>query len=51
MLKLILSAGLLLAMPALNPPKLLHTGAAKQMFLRDPNGIKIELNEILKKPN
>ena len=35
----------------LNPPKLSRTGAAKQMFLRDPNGIKIELNEILKKPN
>lgn len=35
----------------LAPPTLSRTGAAKQMFMRDPNGIKIELNEILKKPN
>ena len=35
----------------LTPPKLSRTGAAKQLFMRDPNGIKIELNEILKKPN
>ncbi|MCB2106540.1 MAG: VOC family protein [Rhodobacteraceae bacterium] len=33
----------------LGPPKLSRTGAAKQLFLRDPNGIKIELNQMLKK--
>lgn len=32
----------------LNAPKLSRTGGAKQMFLRDPNGLKIELNQILK---
>jgi catechol 2,3-dioxygenase-like lactoylglutathione lyase family enzyme len=31
----------------LAPPTLSRSGRAKQMFLRDPNGIKIELNEIL----
>lgn len=35
----------------LNAPSLSHSGAAKQMYLRDPKGLKIELNEILKKPN
>jgi catechol 2,3-dioxygenase-like lactoylglutathione lyase family enzyme len=34
----------------LNAPKLSRTGGAKQMFLRDPNGLKIELNQILKPP-
>jgi catechol 2,3-dioxygenase-like lactoylglutathione lyase family enzyme len=35
----------------LNAPTLSRSGVAKQMFLRDPNGIKIELNEILKTPD
>jgi catechol 2,3-dioxygenase-like lactoylglutathione lyase family enzyme len=35
----------------LGAPKLSRTGAAKQLFMRDPNGIKLELNEILKTPN
>jgi catechol 2,3-dioxygenase-like lactoylglutathione lyase family enzyme len=35
----------------LSAPRLSRTGAAKQMLMRDPNGIKLELNEILKKPD
>jgi catechol 2,3-dioxygenase-like lactoylglutathione lyase family enzyme len=31
----------------LSPPVLSRSGRAKQMFLRDPNGIKIELNEMI----
>lgn len=31
----------------LHPPTLSRSGRAKQMFLRDPNGIKIELNEMI----
>ncbi|MDX2144763.1 MAG: VOC family protein [Rhodospirillaceae bacterium] len=31
----------------LSPPILSRSGRAKQMFLRDPNGIKIELNEMI----
>lgn len=32
----------------LSPPHLSRSGRAKQMFLRDPNGIKLELNQMLK---
>jgi catechol 2,3-dioxygenase-like lactoylglutathione lyase family enzyme len=31
----------------IKPPTRSASGASKQMFLRDPNGIRIELNEIL----
>jgi catechol 2,3-dioxygenase-like lactoylglutathione lyase family enzyme len=31
----------------LQPPKLAASGRAKQMFLRDPAGIRLEFNEIL----
>jgi catechol 2,3-dioxygenase-like lactoylglutathione lyase family enzyme len=31
----------------LSPPTLSRTGRAKQMLLRDPNGIKIEINQMI----
>lgn len=31
----------------IKPPTLSGSGTSKQMFLRDPNGIRVELNEIL----
>lgn len=31
----------------IKPPTLSSSGTSKQMFLRDPNGIRVELNEIL----
>lgn len=34
----------------IKPPTLSANGTSKQMFLRDPNGIRIELNEILTLP-
>jgi catechol 2,3-dioxygenase-like lactoylglutathione lyase family enzyme len=34
----------------IKPPTLSTSGTSKQMFLRDPNGIRIELNEILSPP-